>query len=227
MKRNSYQAVWLLGMVGLLLAACASPAAHSGPSQFLNFSAVRDQYAFDTETTDWDTYVIEGSAALFQVADGALLGAVIPNRGYSWSLSRARHTNTAVAVTAQQTQGRDGNGFGILCRADTGGNGYYFVISSDGQFAILKGTARQADPLPLVAWQPSDAIHTGTATNDLLAVCAANYLSFTVNGQFLAEAYDDEFAAGKLGMVLGAVGETAWVRFDDITIRDANLVAGR
>ncbi|MCB9456210.1 MAG: hypothetical protein H6671_09505 [Anaerolineaceae bacterium] len=227
MKRVHRQVAILGFVVAVLLVACNPVASIASPSQFLNLGDVRERYTFDDSATTWETFSTEGSEALFQVADSALMGAVIPNMGYVWSLSGTRRANVAIQVTVQQTQGASGNGFGVMCRADAVGNGYYFVISSAGQFAILKGSPRQIDPVPLVEWQSSEAIHPGTMENELLAVCTADYLSFSVNGQFLAEAYDDEFAAGELGMVLGAVGETAWVRFDTILVRDANLVAGR
>lgn len=227
MKRVRRQVAILGFVVAVLLVACNPVASIASPSQFLNLGDVRERYTFDDSATTWETFSTEGSEALFQVADSALMGAVIPNMGYVWSLSGTRRANVAIQVTVQQTQGASGNGFGVMCRADAVGNGYYFVISSAGQFAILKGSLRQIDPVPLVEWQSSEAIHPGTMENELLAVCTADYLSFSVNGQFLAEAYDDEFAAGELGMVLGAVGETAWVRFDTILVRDANLVAGR
>lgn len=227
MKRVHHRAAMLSFVVAVLLVACNPVANVASPSQFLNLGDVRERYTFVDSTTTWETFTTEGSEALFQVADSALIGAVIPKLGYVWSLSNTRRANVAIQVTVQQTQGASGNGFGVMCRTDAVGNGYYFVISSAGQFAILKGSPRQIDPAPLVAWQSSAAIHPGTAENELLAVCTADYLAFSVNGQFLAEAYDDEFTAGELGMVLGAVGETAWVRFDTIVVRDANLVAGR
>ncbi len=227
MKRVHHRAGMLGFTVAVLLVACSPVANGASPSQFLNLGDVRERYTFDDGATTWETFTTEGSKALFQVADSALMGAVIPNMGYVWSLSGTRRADVAIQARVQRTQGASGNGFGVMCRADAVGNGYYFVISSAGQFAILKGSPHQIDPTPLVAWQSSAAIHPGNMENELLAVCTADYLAFSVNGQFLAEAYDDEFAAGELGMVLGAVGETVWVRFDTIVVRDANLVAGR
>lgn len=208
------------------LAACA-PVSNRAPSQFVSLSDERLRYTFDDEVTTWDTFITEGSEALFTVHDGALEGAVVANRGYLWSLSGARRNNLAIQATVQQTRGGQGNGFGVMCRADHDGNGYYFVISSAGQFAILKGLPTRADPVPLVAWQSSDAIVPDDGENQLLAICTANYLSFSVNGQFLAEVRDSSYSAGELGVVLGAVGETAWVRFDDILVRDATIIGVR
>ncbi|MCB9450815.1 MAG: hypothetical protein H6672_05215 [Anaerolineaceae bacterium] len=220
------QAALLAGML-VLTAACGPTPRSTSPSQFVNLSDERAHYTFDDSTTTWETFTAEGNEALFQVIDGALLGAVVPNKGYLWSLSGTRYSNAAIQATVQQIKGLSGNGFGVMCRADAAGNGYYFLISSAGQFAILKGSPRRIDPEPLVEWQPSDAINLDMAENQLLAICTGDYLSFSVNRQFLAEARDDEYAAGEIGMVLGAVGEAAWVTFDDIVVRNATIIGVR
>jgi hypothetical protein len=161
------------------------------------------------------------------VRDGALEAAVVPDLGYTWSLSNRTYRNVTIQATVQQTEGQPGNGFGVLCRADASGNGYYFLISSTGYFSIRSATDAQNDPTALVDWQRSDAIRQGSEPNELLAVCVNDYLSFSVNGRFLAEARDETHNAGSLGVVLGAVQETAWVRFDDIIVREAAIAAPR
>jgi hypothetical protein len=150
---------------------------------------------------------------------------VVANRGYIWSLNKQHYTDIGLQATVQQTRGAQGNGFGLLCRADESGDGYYFVISNTGQFAILKGDLNEGvDPIPLVDWQISSAIHRGFEPNVLQIVCLNDYLSFSVNGQFLAEVRDRTFSAGRIGAVLGAAGETAWVSFDDVIVRDAMMI---
>jgi hypothetical protein len=133
------------------------------------------------------------------------------------------YRHVAIQATVQQTEGQPGNGFGVLCRADASGNGYYFLISSTGYFSIRNATDAQDDPVALVDWQRSDAIRQGSEPNELLAVCVNDYLSFAVNGRFLAEVRDDTHNAGELGVALGAVQDTAWVRFDDIIVREAAI----
>jgi hypothetical protein len=167
--------------------------------------------------------VAAGNRALFRVNDSALEAAVVPDAGYIWSLSSRTYRNVAVQATVQQTKGQPGNGFGVMCRADASGNGYYFLISSGGYFSIRNATDAQNDPIALVDWQRSDAIRQGGEPNELLAVCVNDYLTFSVNGRFLAEVGDDTHNAGELGVALGAVEGTAWVRFDDIIVREAAI----
>jgi hypothetical protein len=214
--------------VGLVLTAC-SGAKEPSPSIIPGFSPADMQYDFTAPKTTWDVFVTSGSEALFRVWDGALEGAVIANRGYVWSLANRRSNDSSIRAQVRQTQGSRGNGFGLLCRADEAGNGYYFLISSAGQFAILKASSDNPDPQPLHTWTFSEWIHTGTEPNDLEATCVNDYLLFFANGHFLAEVRDPTYTIGEPGVVLGAVEQTLWVRFDSIDLRPATIagVTGR
>lgn len=212
-----------LMLILTILAACSAPAATPAPTQRLYLTDPRAHYRFDAGDEGWGTWVAAGDQALFRVNDRALEAAVVADLGYIWSLSNRTYRNVAIQATVQQTEGQAGNGFGVLCRADASGNGYYFLISSAGYFSIRNATDAQSDPVALVDWQRSDVIRQGSEPNELLAVCVNDYLSFSVNGRFLAEARDDTHNAGELGVALGAVGDTAWVRFDDIIVREAAI----
>jgi hypothetical protein len=212
--------IWL----GLLLAACSTTQANS-PTELVGFSEPRATDHFDTDEAAWDTFTSPDEQALFWVNDGVLEGAVVANRGYIWSLNNQHYRDVSIQGTVTQTRGSQGNGFGLMCRADKSGDGYYFVISSAGQYAILKGDLDEgADPVPLVKWQTNPAVQRGFEANKLEAICVNDYLALYANDQFLADAHDKTFAAGQLGVVLGAADTTAWVSFDDIIVRDAMLL---
>ncbi len=192
----------------------------------IGFGDIEAEYHFDTEQSSWDTFRLPDDAAFFGVTDGALTGSVIGDKGYIWSLNQPQYANISVKATLQQIRGSSGNGFGVMCRADKDGNGYYFVLSSAGQFAILKAEPGTPDPIQLVKWQSSGAVKKGDGINSIEAICLDDYLSFTVNGVFIAEARDSTFKSGQVGAVLGAVGQPIWVRFDDIIIRDVRVIGG-
>jgi hypothetical protein len=206
------------------LAACSgSPTSSNSGTQRVSLGSERVRYTFDDDAQGWDTFTAPGAEALFRFGDHVLEGAVVSSRGYVWSLNAARYNDLAIDAEVRQTRGVPGNGFGLMCRADADGNGYYFVISSAGQFAILKGHDRASNPEQLVKWQGSDALLTNEAPNQIQAICAQNYLSFYANGRFLAQTRDSEFNVGQIGVVLGAGEKAAWVSFDSIIIRDAAL----
>lgn len=220
---HNYCLSWFLMIV--MLGACLP--GDKIPSQRIQIENERAYYSFDDSFTSWDTFFTHSQAALFRIKNGVLEGAVIADRGYLWSLDHQYYTNIAVQVTVQQTRGALGNGFGLICRAYEVGNGYYFVISSEGFYNISKATADKNDLVQLIKWQYSPAIHTGEVSNKLLAICVDDYLAFFVNDRFLADTYDIHFSSGQLGVTLGATRETLWVSFDDITIRDATSLGAR
>lgn len=202
----------------LVLVACGSRA-EGGPSRSVYAGDQRTAYYFQQDAGSWDTFSLDGDAAVFRYGDNALEGAVVANRGYVWSLNHETHTNVIAHASVQMTQGARGSSFGVICRADAGGNGYYFLVSSDGQYSIQVATAARNALVPLVDWQSSSAIKQGVQTNTIRAVCHDDYFALFVNDVFLAEATDTQISQGALGVTLAAVGETAWVRFDDILIQ--------
>ena len=213
-------------LILILLVVACSPTKPTEPSQRISLGEERGRYTFDTPDTPWDVFSLGGDQALFRVQSGLLEGAVIADRGYIWSLSSTRHNDVAISATVQQTKGSRGNGFGVMCRANEQGDGYYFVVSSAGQFAILKAQTGVSDPIRLVDWQSSPAIFQADASNEIEAICAGDYLAFSANGTFLADVRDSEFSSGELGVVLGAIEATLWVNFDDIIVREAAQLGG-
>ena len=120
----------ILGLLLYLLTACA-------PEPRLTIIETGDTIlTYDFEAISLAPISVNGDQALFRPLAGELEAAVIADRGYIWYLTGAAYTDTAVSVTVRQTEGQvDGQGFGLLCRADDMGNGYYFVIAASGHAA--------------------------------------------------------------------------------------------
>jgi hypothetical protein len=220
--------LWLLTVSVLALAAGCQPTPADGPSRSVYTRPARTAYYFEYgDAGPWQVFTAPGEAALFRASEGALEGAVVADRGYIWSLNGLEHDNVIITAALQQTQGADGSAFGVMCRASADGNGYYFLIASDGTFSISVGTDARSDLFQLVPWQASSAVRRGTQANTIRAVCVEDYLALFVNDVFVAETFDDEFTRGQAGVALGAVQATAWARFDDIVIQDAYLAGTR
>ena len=220
----------LIALIAVLLAACTATdqltMQERGPTRSVVTGSQRTLYEFYDAAT-WDVFSTEDGAADFSVEDGALEGYVAADRGYLMSRNHVAHTDVIVNATVQQTQGLLGNGFGVVCRADEQGNGYYFLLSSDGQFTISVGTSARDELFEIIPWQNHSIIKQNTQPNEIRAVCAGNYLAMFINDVFVAEAFDDELTAGELGVVIGAVTRPAAARFDNILLRDAILRGGR
>ncbi|PJF41278.1 MAG: hypothetical protein D6737_05140 [Chloroflexi bacterium] len=221
---RKYQIIGILFGMGVLFAACTNL---PSPRREILFGNPRLRYDFVDSNTNWDTYRAAGQRALFQINDGVLEGAVVGDAGFIWSLNHERHHDLAVRVQIRQIRGESGNGFyGIMCRADELGNGYYFLISSGQRFSISKATPQTPDLIQLTEWQGSEVIQAGDTVNELVVVCSGNYLAMFVNDVFLADAIDDDYSTGTLGVALAAVDNTVWVQYDDIVVQDVVVYGG-
>lgn len=198
-----------------------------GPSRSVIVDDRRTTYYFERDAGDFALYALPGDEALFRVEGGALEGAVVPDRGFIWTLNEAAHTDVIISATLQMTQGGLGSAYGVICRADEAGNGYYFLLGNDGSYSIQVAGPGAPDLVPLVPWRRSAAVNFGYQPNTIRAVCVRDYLALFVNDAFVAEAFDDEFSGGRLGLALAGAREAAWVRFDDVLIQDALMLGER
>ena len=126
-----------------------------------------------------------------------------------------------VDTTQVEAPANDNNGYGVIARVQPGpaGDGYAFYISGDGYYTIQKITG--GDYEPLVNWASSPAINQGNATNHLHIVCDGPNLSFTVNGQFLAETTDTTYTSGDLALAAGTLeAEPTEIHFDNVVVTE-------
>jgi tetratricopeptide (TPR) repeat protein len=125
-------------------------------------------------------------------------------------------------------------GWGVRCREHEG-NAYSFVITSRGRYAIIRQTAFDAGPGRYVitanflrGWSSANIINTEEdAANHITASCIGNTLTLEVNGNFLAEATDDEHTRGRVAMMAQTSGSIDLrVLFDNLIIRSEEPVIG-
>ena len=197
-----------------------------GPTQRVFTGNQRTSYTFHTATT-WDIFTADDNLAYFRLAGNTLEAHVAADQGYVISTNNVPHDNVIINANMRQTDGLLGNGFGVVCRADKAGNGYYFLLSSAGEFTISVGTPVRNELFEMIPWQYHSRIHQGVHDNEIRAVCVDNYLAMFINDVFVAETFDDEFTTGELGVVIGAVSQPATARFDNILIRDATITGSR
>ncbi len=121
-----------------------------------------------------------------------------------WATVDNGYGNSSIYVDATPvTEGRNGY-YGLLCRIQDDQNFYYFVIQSNGDYAI--GKYKNAVFLPFFSdWKQSDAIKHGNQTNRLEAECTANTLRLYVNDALLDEVTDTDFTSGFSGMLAASL----------------------
>lgn len=106
--------------------------------------------------------------------------------------------------------------------APTDGDGYLFLIQGSGAYGIFRSSGRRLQPL--VDWATSDAVNVSPVANHLRAVCAGDYLAFYVNDRLVAEAIDDQYGVGQVGLV-ASTGDRLGVQvnFDNLVVHAASV----
>ena len=173
---------------------------------------------FSNPDSGWDR-VHESDGVTDYTGDGAYRIQVNTPNLDVWANPGLKFTDVRVEVDATKVDGPDDNDFGVLCRYKDLGNFYFFIISSDGYYAI--GKVYQGDQTLLTgdSMSPSDAILQGAATNHLRADCVGSRLTFYVNGVKLAEVQDDAFAEGDVGLMAGTFDQPGThILFDNFTV---------
>ncbi len=136
-----------------------------------------------------------------------------------WGVANRTFDNLIVEVEARQVSApaNDNNAYGVGCRIQPNGDGYYFYISGDGYYRIAKSAG--GDHQPLVDWTSSGLINQGNSTNRLRVVCDSSHLALSVNGQLLAEAEDFTFSEGDIAFSVGTFeDDPTEVHFDNVRV---------
>jgi len=152
-------------------------------------------------------------------ADGAY-HMLVQSAGYDlWAVSGQTYGDVQIEVDATRLAGPVSNRLGLICRFQDMDNYYFFIISSDGYYAIGKIKNGAASLLGQEMMAYSAAIVQGSAPNRLRFDCIGNTLTGTVNGQVIAITNDADFSGGDAGLITGAFDETGVdVSFDNFMV---------
>lgn len=202
----------------LLLAACAVT-----PTQRFALGDVILQADF-SQPTQWESYVNANQNVNFRIEDGAYR-AQGWDGGFMWTIHAPMASDVVIEVEATQLSDYRNNAYGVMCRAapSANSNGYYFLISGDGQFTIRRGAVDEVKAL--IPFTASDAIRQDQGINRIRAVCIGTYLALYVNDTFVAETHDDYFQQGYTGLTAAVVEDgDVDIAFDDLTVWSASLL---
>jgi hypothetical protein len=184
----------ILLAAGLALAACSEPT--PAPS-----GAVLFEDTFLDSESGWN----RGGGADY--ADGVYQIIVAEPQTKVWANPGKHFEDVIIEVDVTTLAGPLDNDFGVQCRVQDNENYYFLLASADG-FHII-GIVERGEPAFLSAdvMQPSDDIVQGYETNHLRAACVGQELTLSVNGALVAEANDDTFADGDVGLTAGSYVE--------------------
>ena len=137
-----------------------------------------------------------------------------------WGAAFRQFTDTVIDVDTNVAASPDNNNndYGVVCRMQEEGDGYYLLISGDGYYAILRNISDTFTNL--VDWSESSVINQGKASNHIQAVCNGSSLTLIVNGQQLAQTSDSTFPSGDIGLTATTYEEltTAEVHFTNLIV---------
>jgi len=160
---------------------------------------------FSENTGIWQTW--SGSNTRIDYDSGGLRFFVNEVNQDYWARPGKDYKDVQIGATAEKMSGPNDNQYGIICRYKNSENFYYFAISSDGYFGIVRVQEGVYTILNDVDMQYSEWIHQGEAVNRLSARCSASDLDLSVNGHLLALVQDNAFTSGDVGMITGTFEE--------------------
>jgi len=137
----------------------------------------------------------------------------------AWARPGERFTDVIVEVEAQWISGFSDGHFGVVCRFRPPADFYYFAITDDGYYGILRVEDGEPTSLTGSGFPSSTAIVTDGAVNTLRAVCWGSDLSMTINGELVATVVDERFRRGDVGLAAGS-GPSGSIRvhFDNLAV---------
>ncbi len=136
-----------------------------------------------------------------------------------WGTAGMVFENTDITVETRQISAppNDNNGYGIMCRIESGEDGYTLRISGDGYAAIQY--FKDGEMIQLVEWFETPLIRKGNTTNVLRAVCDGPNLALYINGELAAEATDSTFIRGDIALAATSYEpEPTKILFDNIRV---------
>jgi len=138
-----------------------------------------------------------------------------------WDGAGRSFENVSIEVSAKQISApsNNNNDYGIICRLQRDGGGYYGLISGDGFYAILRESGGDSYDV-LVDWTASNHIRQGNSQNQLGLSCVGSKISLFVNDQLLAETSDSMYSSGDIGFTATSYElEGTEIHFDNVSVR--------
>ncbi len=129
------------------------------------------------------------------------------------------YKDARIEVDTTRVSGPVYNQFGVTCRVRDMNNFYFFVISSDGYYAIGKVEDGITTLLGQEMMAYTRFIRQGSEPNHLRFDCILDSLKGYVNGQTIAITNDADFSKGDAGLISGAFTEGGVdIRFDNFLV---------
>lgn len=174
---------------------------------------------FSDDNSGWEIGDFDGGVIGY--SQGKYFVTSVGNGSTMWGSAGRSFEDVTIEVDAEQISApsNNNNDYGIICRLQRDGGGYYGLISGDGFFAILRESGGDSYDV-LVDWTVSNHIRQGNSQNQLGLSCVDSKISLFVNGQLLAETSDSMFGSGDIGFTATSYElEGTEVQFDNVIVK--------
>jgi hypothetical protein len=161
------------------------------------------QDEFENNTTGWDR--LANDAGIMDYDSGGYRMLIRQPQMNFWSTPGRNFRDVRIEVDVSKLNGPDENRAGLMCRYQHG-NYYFFVISTDGYYAIGKFIGGQSLLLGQSEMQAVAGIQP-SSVNHLRADCIGDSLAFYVNYNLIAGAKDSDLASGDAGVLAGSFAQ--------------------
>mgnify|MGYP001407001492 CR=1 FL=1 len=168
---------------------------------------------FSDPSTGWDRATEENGGGVVDYDSGVYRIAVNTAEYIYFATPGRNFSDVRIEVDSAKIGGPDSNRAGLICRyqvVDKKPHFYFFIVTSDGFFAIGRTDDTLSTLLGQSEMAQSPNIKTGLAINHLRADCIGSTLSFYVNGFLVAQANDSALTgSGDVGLIAGTFTEGA------------------
>lgn len=193
-----------LFVLTFFLAACANvPSVTQAPQVLPPSGSVLFQDDFSQPTTGWNRFQV-GEGIMDYDAGGYRI-LVNAQQTNFWATPQKSFGDVRIEVDTGKLAGPDENRIGLICRYSEG-DYYFFIITSDGFYAIGLFKDGQVTLLGQAEMLASSNINKGLAVNHLRADCTGNTLTLFINGFQVGQAQDNTLTTGEAGLLAGTFG---------------------
>lgn len=226
MKKNTLATALAVACLSSLILACSAlsgapslPDVPSLPGSSGDRVLLQDDFSDDN--SGWGTGTDSQSSV--EYVNGGLQMTSFKDNFFTWSNPDTNdYQDVHMEVTVENNSGGIRTGFGILCDQQVVGSSYYyFVVTSDGQYAIAEASLTKDDVFLTNNddWADSSLIPQNADTYRIGADCGNGALTLYVNGNQIDSVTDDTYTKGNVGVFLWA-GDTisGGVTYDDFVM---------
>jgi hypothetical protein len=205
--------------VALAALACAVPGLPGAAGGCTPDAGNLFQDDFSDESCGWED-IFSDETGMSDYDQGGFRLRVDQTQYDYWANPNVSFSDVVIEVDARKIGGPDDNDFGVICRYVDTENFYFFIVASDGFYAIGKSVGGSYEYIGSEFMEPTDAVNGGDATNHIRADCAGSTLRLYANGQQLAEVTDSTFTTGDVGIIAGTFDTAGTdILFDNFVVR--------